>query len=92
MTSTIAKSTRDDLGPERARLAAQIVCDTGPGIPEAVREKIFEPFVSRSTGGTGLGLAIVARIMEALGGTASLTAREGWTTSVTLTFPQSAPA
>jgi signal transduction histidine kinase len=64
------------------------VCDTGPGIPEGLREKIFEPFVSRSTGGTGLGLAIVARIMEAHGGTAGLTAREGWTTCVTLTFPQ----
>jgi len=45
------------------------VDDDGPGIPEADRERIFEPFVridssrNRTTGGHGLGLAIVRRIV-----------------------------
>jgi len=46
------------------------VDDDGPGIPEADRRKVFEPFAridksrSRASGGYGLGLAIVARILE----------------------------
>jgi len=63
------------------------VCDNGPGVPEAIRERLFEPFASRSPGGTGLGLAIVARVMAAHGGTAVLTERPGWRTCFTLSFP-----
>lgn len=37
--------------------------DTGPGVPEAVRERILEPFFSTKPDGTGLGLCIAARIM-----------------------------
>ena len=40
------------------------VCDTGPGIPPAIRDTLFEPFVTGSRGGTGLGLAIVKNIIE----------------------------
>ncbi len=63
------------------------VCDDGPGIPEEIRERVFQPFVSRRAGGTGLGLAIVARIMEAHGGAVTLAERPGWTTCFTLTLP-----
>ena len=63
------------------------VCDNGPGVPESIRERLFEPFASRSPGGTGLGLAIVARVMAAHGGTAALTERPGWRTCFTLSFP-----
>ncbi len=63
------------------------VCDDGPGIPAELRDRLFQPFVSRRAGGTGLGLAIVARIMEAHGGSVALTARPGWTTCFTLTLP-----
>jgi signal transduction histidine kinase len=67
------------------------VCDDGPGVPEAIRDTLFQPFVSRGTSGTGLGLAIVARVMEAHGGTAALSARPGWTTCFTLKFPSGRP-
>lgn len=63
------------------------VCDNGPGVPEALRARLFEPFASRSPGGTGLGLAIVARVMAAHGGSAALAERAGWRTCFTLSFP-----
>lgn len=53
------------LGEEPAKL---VIRDNGPGIPEAVRERLFEPFVTGRQGGTGLGLAIVQRAVAAHGG------------------------
>lgn len=46
------------------------ICDTGPGIPENIRQKIFEPFfTTKKVGeGTGLGLSISKNIMEAHAG------------------------
>jgi two-component system sensor histidine kinase PilS (NtrC family) len=41
------------------------VTDNGPGIPEGLRARLFEPFVTGRVGGTGLGLAIVQRAVEA---------------------------
>ena len=67
------------------------VCDNGPGVPEEIRARLFEPFASRSPGGTGLGLAIVARIMAAHGGSVALTERAPWRTCFTLTFPTGTP-
>lgn len=53
------------LGEEPAKL---VIRDNGPGIPEAVRERLFEPFVTGRQGGSGLGLAIVQRAVAAHGG------------------------
>jgi two-component system sensor histidine kinase HydH len=44
------------------------VSDTGAGIPDSLRDSLFEPFASGRTGGTGLGLAIAREIVEAHGG------------------------
>jgi two-component system sensor histidine kinase HydH len=53
------------------------VCDRGPGVPEAARERIFAPFVTGRTRGTGLGLTVARRIVEAHGGDLSVTDRAG---------------
>ena len=45
------------------------VADNGPGIPEAIRDKLFHPFVSYGKeNGTGLGLAVVQKIVQDHGG------------------------
>jgi two-component system, NtrC family, sensor histidine kinase HydH len=44
------------------------VCDTGPGLPGQLGEKIFEPFVGTKPSGIGLGLSICKRIVESHGG------------------------
>lgn len=46
-----------------------VVEDSGPGVPDELKEKIFEPFVSSRSEGSGLGLAIAREIVEAHGGT-----------------------
>lgn len=57
--------------------------DTGPGIPQAEQDRIFEPFqqvdmsYARKHGGTGLGLSITRSLVEALGGTLQLRSEEG---------------
>ncbi|GJM07779.1 MAG: two-component sensor histidine kinase [Lysobacteraceae bacterium] len=43
------------------------VSDRGPGIPEAIRQKVFEPFFTTSEAGTGIGLYIARQICEANG-------------------------
>ncbi len=55
------------------------VMDNGPGIPEEIREKIFQPFFTTSKGGTGLGLAITQRIINAHKGTISVNSIPGGT-------------
>jgi two-component system OmpR family sensor kinase len=60
-----------------------LVSDTGPGIPEAERERVFERFHrldasrSRRTGGSGLGLAIAREIIVLFGGRVAVVPTEG---------------
>ena len=44
------------------------VADTGPGVPEKILPRLFDPYFSAKSGGTGLGLAIAKKIVEEHGG------------------------
>ncbi len=59
----VVVSTARDAGELRV-----VVADSGPGVPEALRQRIFDPFFSRREGGIGLGLTIVQQIVHVHGG------------------------
>jgi signal transduction histidine kinase/CHASE3 domain sensor protein len=63
------------------------VSDTGPGIPDAVGEKIFEPFYTTKQEGTGLGLSIAARIIREHQGRLSVECRPDKGAVFTITLP-----
>ncbi len=65
------------------------VSDEGPGIPESLRERLFEPFVTGRTGGSGLGLAIVQRAVEAHRGVILLDSAPGRGTVFSVLLPTS---
>jgi signal transduction histidine kinase len=72
------------------------VCDRGPGVPEAYRERIFEPFFrlpghAEREGGVGLGLALVRQIAQRHGGTAHCEPREGGGSCFVISLPGAAP-
>ena len=48
------------------------VGDTGPGVPEEIRDRIFDPFFTTRASGSGIGLANVQKIVHAHGGSLSL--------------------
>lgn len=52
----------------RGNRSVLVVDDNGPGVPEAERQRIFDPYVTHREGGTGLGLAIVRKIVIDHGG------------------------
>jgi two-component system nitrogen regulation sensor histidine kinase GlnL len=55
------------------------IIDDGPGIPEALIDSVFEPFVSSRENGTGLGLALVSKIVAAHRGSIVVSSRPGRT-------------
>ncbi len=67
--------------------------DTGPGIPNALIPRLFEPFeqvdnsASRKHGGTGLGLAICSGLADAMGAEIEVTSREGVGSTFTFWLP-----
>ncbi len=74
-----------------------LVCDQGPGVPEALRERIFEPFyrlpgASERDGGVGLGLALVKSIILRHGGTVRCENHAGGGACFRVCLPQIATA
>lgn len=63
------------------------ISDTGPGVAEEVRGRLFGSFLSGKPGGTGLGLAIAKRIMNAHHGDIALLATGASGTTFRLTLP-----
>ena len=66
------------------------ITDTGPGIPESVREKIFDPFFTTKEHGTGLGLSISYGIVEQHGGSVGVESVPGHGATFTIALPLSA--
>lgn len=55
------------------------ISDDGPGVAPAIRDQIFQPFVTNKPSGQGLGLALVAKVAAAHGGLVELRSRPGKT-------------
>jgi signal transduction histidine kinase len=63
------------------------VADTGPGIPDAVRGRIFDSFLTGRSEGTGLGLAIAKRILQGHHGDIELVSTSPAGTTLQVTLP-----
>ena len=63
------------------------VNDTGVGIPEAVKSKLFTPMFTTKSKGQGFGLAVIKRMTEALGGTVTFESQEGKGTTFIISLP-----
>jgi signal transduction histidine kinase len=64
-----------------------VVADDGPGVPEAARGRLFEPYFTTKSSGTGLGLAICRRLVEAHGGTIRLLRSQPGETAFEIELP-----
>jgi len=66
--------------------------DSGRGVDEATRRRLFEPLISTKEKGIGLGLALVKRIAERHGGTVAYSDRPGGGARFTVRLPRAAAA
>jgi len=64
------------------------VADTGPGIPEDIRDRVFEPFFSTKHKGSGLGLPTAKRIIDAHGGRLTIDSSPTAGTAVHVVLPR----
>jgi len=74
--------TRSGTSPEGNTLLS--VADDGPGIPEEILPRIFEPFITSKVNGTGLGLAIVYQLVQIHKGTVDIHTEDGRGTAVSI--------
>ena len=63
------------------------VRDHGPGVPDDMKDRIFEPYVTTRKGGTGLGLALVRQTVRAHGGHVTVSDAAGGGAQFTITLP-----
>ncbi len=67
------------------------IADRGPGLPEAVRRRLFEPHVTARAGGSGMGLFLARQIVESMhGGELQVTDRDDGGTAVIVRLPLAA--
>lgn len=69
--------------------AVVTVSDTGVGIPDEVKPKLFAPMVTTKSKGQGFGLAVTKRLIEAMDGTISFESEKGKGTRFTVELPSS---
>ncbi len=63
------------------------IADHGPGIPDDLRHRVFEPYFTTKSDGTGLGLALVRQTVEAHRGTITVSETPGGGATFALVFP-----
>ena len=73
--------------PAGSEFLTVTIADTGPGIPEEVRERIFDPFFTTKEHGTGLGLSISYGIVEQHGGNITVESTLGKGSTFTVQLP-----
>lgn len=67
-------------GRQRYRLALELhVIDNGPGVPDAIKDRVFQPLVSGRDGGSGLGLTLAQTFVQQHGGLIELASEPGRT-------------
>jgi two-component system, NtrC family, nitrogen regulation sensor histidine kinase GlnL len=68
------------IGRERHRLALELlIIDNGPGVPDAIRDRIFDPLVSGREGGSGIGLMLAQTYVRAHRGIIEMESQPGHT-------------
>ncbi len=88
--SSRARPAGLDSNPVKRGIYVEIkIHDRGCGIPEAVRNKIFDPFFSTKQTGSGLGLSIVYSVVQNHGGALDVESETGRGTTFTLLLPAS---
>jgi two-component system, LuxR family, sensor kinase FixL len=90
-TEAMAESVHRELSITTARAGDMVeisVADTGPGLPESVRARLFQPFVSTKPNGMGVGLSVCRTIVEAHGGELRAEDGDGGGTVFLLTVPR----
>jgi two-component system, LuxR family, sensor kinase FixL len=73
------------------RMVEISVIDSGPGLAEEVRQRLFQPFVTTKAEGMGVGLSICRSIVEAHGGRMSAGDNAGGGTMFRFTIPGETP-
>jgi signal transduction histidine kinase len=79
--------TVEPIAAETGPAVRVTVADRGPGIPEALRARLFEPYYTTKAHGSGLGLTIVRRLVSDYEGTIRVESREGEGASFLVTLP-----
>ena len=79
----IVRASRDD---DRESVMIE-VSDTGPGIPDEITDRLFQPFVTSKANGMGIGLSISKRIVEAHGGEISVARNDAGGATFRFTLP-----
>jgi signal transduction histidine kinase len=74
----------EDGAPDALKI---VIADTGRGMPEHVKRRLFDDPISTKPGGTGLGMRIVKKVIDAHGGQITVASEEGRGTTFTILLP-----
>lgn len=88
----VAELTGDYATRGRKDYCVLSISDNGPGVPDDLKETIFDPFVTTKPSGTGLGLSVATRVVEAHGGLIQVGNRDGGGAEFRIWLPRVASA